>query len=355
MSESALGKASSDSTQSGKGVTVDCKCRLENLPDRKYRNKEWLKHQYRHLEKSARAISREFGYGDTTINTWIDKHDIQKRKHGEIVSTSQNKGKEYDNKEWLQEKYYDEGMTLREVADVAGVSRSAIRRAMKANGVEIRDAHDYEHNANHNHGPWDDEDWLRMEYVEKHKSVPEISQEYDVSTTCLYSRLKEFGIDRREYGTKGKIWLQERPYTQEEYLIEEYVKKERSAKSIGDDFGVSSDTIYHWMDRHGIERRERKDRTGDLAPNWKGGFASDYGSNWKRMRDRVRKRDNHTCQDCGHEWVQGETRLDVHHITPIKKFDQPEKANTLENLITLCRTCHNKWEGIPLRPDTHRE
>jgi predicted HNH restriction endonuclease len=41
----------------------------------------------------------------------------------------------------------------------------------------------------------------------------------------------------------------------------------------------------------------------------------------------------------------------VHHITPIRDFDTPEEANTLDNLITLCEPCHAQWEGLYLRPD----
>lgn len=48
----------------------------------------------------------------------------------------------------------------------------------------------------------------------------------------------------------------------------------------------------------------------------------------------------------------------VHHITPIREFRDGgdldhEAANNLENLITLCRSCHSEWEQMaPLRPDT---
>ncbi|WP_206536580.1 HNH endonuclease [Halorubrum tebenquichense] len=50
------------------------------------------------------------------------------------------------------------------------------------------------------------------------------------------------------------------------------------------------------------------------------------------------------------EWGED---LHVHHITRFGAFDSYQKANRLENLVTLCRSCHlGKWEGIPLRPDT---
>lgn len=91
----------------------------------------------------------------------------------------------------------------------------------------------------------------------------------------------------------------------------------------------------------------QKTLTGKDHPSWEGGHITYYGSNWREMRDKTLERDNHQCQDCGDDgW------LDVHHITPIDEFDTLEDANTLLNLITLCRDCHrNKWEGLYLRPD----
>jgi 5-methylcytosine-specific restriction endonuclease McrA len=44
-------------------------------------------------------------------------------------------------------------------------------------------------------------------------------------------------------------------------------------------------------------------------------------------------------------------KLDVHHIKPAQAFDDPTARNAMENLVTLCRSCHKKWEGIPLRPE----
>ena len=87
---------------------------------------------------------------------------------------------------------------------------------------------------------------------------------------------------------------------------------------------------------------------GENHHNWKGGGWAYYGGNWNQKRRECLNRDNHTCQDCGTT-----ESLHVHHIQPLRTFDEPEEANNLKNLVTLCETCHlSKWEGIPLRPDT---
>lgn len=92
---------------------------------------------------------------------------------------------------------------------------------------------------------------------------------------------------------------------------------------------------------------EAKNRVGERSPNWKGGHPKYYGATWKKQRERALRRDNYTCQNCGATGV----KLHVHHIKSKRDFKDPEKANRLDNLITLCMKCHNnitdkkeRWE-----------
>jgi DEAD/DEAH box helicase domain-containing protein len=70
---------------------------------------------------------------------------------------------------------------------------------------------------------------------------------------------------------------------------------------------------------------------------------NDYGPDWSKTRDRVRARDKYICQVCG---APETTRQhDVHHKVPFKAFASREEANQLNNLTTLCPTCHHKVEA----------
>jgi hypothetical protein len=64
-------------------------------------------------------------------------------------------------------------------------------------------------------------------------------------------------------------------------------------------------------------------------------------------REKVRQRDNHTCQDCKKKWSEGARRFDVHHLDGLcgKKSRKYDKCDDLNRLITLCHRCHFK------RPD----
>jgi DEAD/DEAH box helicase domain-containing protein len=69
-----------------------------------------------------------------------------------------------------------------------------------------------------------------------------------------------------------------------------------------------------------------------------------YGSNWNVQKVRARERDGFQCQNCGlHE--EGRP-FDVHHLIPFRAFSTSERANCLENLITLCSSCHRMAEGV---------
>jgi DEAD/DEAH box helicase domain-containing protein len=69
---------------------------------------------------------------------------------------------------------------------------------------------------------------------------------------------------------------------------------------------------------------------------------NDYGPDWSQTRDRVRARDKYTCQVCG--TVETNRQHDVHHKIPFRAFPSYLEANRMDNLTTLCPSCHHKVE-----------
>jgi hypothetical protein len=92
------------------------------------------------------------------------------------------------------------------------------------------------------------------------------------------------------------------------------------------------------MECYGEWRKGKK--TGEDNPTWNGGFRMDYsGETWREKRKRAVERDGRKCVLCGVKEDELENPLDVHHITPAWVFREGEGHN-LENLMSLCRSCH---------------
>ena len=160
--------------------------------------------------------------------------------------------------------------------------------------------------------------------------------------------------------------------------------EELSVVAMSEQLGLSRSCIQKWMDKHGVERRsyteaqrlnfEQMDEetlarivgpaheamreaveNGEwhLQTPWDGHY--EYGAGWTgEKRETVRERDGRKCQACGmsedEHLKRYECRLDVHHIVPAARIDDAEKRNAKDNLVTMCRSCHREWEGVPLRP-----
>lgn len=85
---------------------------------------------------------------------------------------------------------------------------------------------------------------------------------------------------------------------------------------------------------------------GEDNPNWKGGYGHYYGSDWQEVRDKIRLRDNNTCQVCG--FTTDERFIPVHHIIPVREFmPEPNDAHYEANLAQVCRSCHPTMEAMP--------
>jgi len=77
---------------------------------------------------------------------------------------------------------------------------------------------------------------------------------------------------------------------------------------------------------------------------------NDYGPNWMKQRDAARARDGYCCTECGRPEAPT-VQHHVHHVVPFRKFGYRRgeneaylQANALENLVTVCPTCHRRIE-----------
>jgi len=71
--------------------------------------------------------------------------------------------------------------------------------------------------------------------------------------------------------------------------------------------------------------------------------ANEYGPTWNAIRKLAKRRDEFRCQHCGSK--EGDVLLHIHHKQPFRSFESPEQANRLENLVTLCPSCHHEAEN----------
>jgi len=72
---------------------------------------------------------------------------------------------------------------------------------------------------------------------------------------------------------------------------------------------------------------------------------------WSSLREKILLRDNGMCVLCFRRGYIEQHRLEVHHI--IKRTVCLEKAFDADNLVTVCKTCHEELEK--LTPKEQRE
>lgn len=191
--------------------------------------------------------------------------------------------------------------------------------------------------------PWHDEEVLRRLYCDQELTMGEVADVLQCSRKAVEDWIHRHEIDTRSRTPETPERLRDR-----ETLEQLYLDQKMSTYDIAAEVGCVPSAVHNWLQQHDIETRQVGSQPGQLHHRWKGGKEPYYGSNWMEQRRKALKRDDRRCVECGltedEHRQQYEIGLDVHHRTPIRTFDDPANANTLDNLVTLCRACHNRIE-----------
>jgi transposase len=354
---------------------------------------------------SVTEIADELGCTHHTVCYWLARHGIQTRTreevtHNQFDNTVSNE-KPFENEQLLEQLHINEGLSVSEIAEELGCSRGPVRTNIERYGLEKEVTGFKLEQLNYEvpeECPWRDEKLMRLLYREHELSTVDIKELLDCSGATISTWMDKHGIELR--GTH------ERPSKVE--LRRLYIDKGKSGIQIAKRLGVSPDTVYRWLREHGIEIRDVSDYkhpsledgeelrrmyqeegmtisaiadelgahgmtvrsvfdehgievrpqhveiSGEKNPFWKGG-QEPYGEGWTdEKRQMVLERDEYLCQSCGisqeeHKESTGQG-LHIHHVQPANQVDDPVKRNAESNLVSLCSSCHSKWEGIPLRP-----
>lgn len=231
--------------------------------------------------------------------------------------------KKYRSEEWLTEQYYEKDRTIKDIAESLGVDHTTVskwRRKLNvpkpSKQIEI-------------------ECPVCSESFSRYKSEVERANHANVCSRECHYKARERGIIQRTvdggYNTSETVY-------------------ERTCEQCDSAFKTTAAEDYIFCSRDCFLSAHSERMRGKNNPAYIDGSSYDkrgnHGSDWKQQREKCYKRDNYECQRCGDKCVSRRDMnaqnsgkiIQAHHI-------EKEEGNQLQNLITLCATCHGEVEG----------
>lgn len=255
--------------------------------DDRLNDPEVLERLYLKQELSTYDIAEKFDCCEYSVRTRLIDFDIKRKSQSDYSPDELRDG------EKLKKLYSDHGMTTSEIGDRVDRTSSCVRYWMRKHGIDARDTSEALSEVTK-----DDLDKIESLYWEDEMSLTEISEMFCWDDSTIMRAMRSAGIERRSSG--------------------EGVRKHHQTSD-----GQSNDRQY-------------------------------YGPDWSRIRTEVIEEAGLECEICGQSreehYKENGFDLHVHHVKKIKNFDDLNQANSLDNLICVCVSCHRKWEGVPVVP-----
>ena len=135
----------------------------------------------------------------------------------------------YKDTDWLQEQYWDRGLSMGRIGEIAGCASGTICYWMKKLGIKIR-SRSQAAIALWGYGPYRDEGWLREQYLDKGLSAREIADIAGRDATAIDYWMRKFSIEYRsmsqiiilrwEHGVFGEECQHKKSETMRQHWVE---------------------------------------------------------------------------------------------------------------------------------------
>lgn len=163
----------------------------------------------------------------------------------------------YQDKEWLYQKYWIEGLSLPQISRKYGIGVTTLWQWMKKLDVPIR----LNSSKKYQNAKWKNKEILEKEYIKDKNSGSIVAKKYGISRYTLYRHLRKYDIPVRSNG-EAAILLHHSgfticngKYSNKDWLYGKYITEKLSTIKIGKICGVSSSTIKRWLKKHKIKIR----------------------------------------------------------------------------------------------------
>ena len=312
-----------------------------------YKNKKWLYQKYWGEKLSLLKIANQVDVDHVTILNWMKKFNIKRRTLGKKARIQS-----YKDKDWLNQKYWEERLSTVQIAGLYGVHSATIVYWMKKFDLKCRTKSEVQ---NIEDRPYKYKHWLREKHWEEKLTFIEMAKlcRCALSTICYW--MDKFKLKRRKVKIKkickqcGKKFERNpriiRAVIKENFCTQQchaqYMDKKINIKcdNCGNEFKRSKSQIrgnHNFCNRQCFCQWLSKNIRGENHPNWQGGLSFEsHGIEFNNLlRKDIRQRDDFSCQVCS--VVENGKPHDVHHI------DYDKRNNDPGNLITLCHSCHSK-------------
>lgn len=235
-------------------------------------------------------------------------------------------GKKYRDPDWLREQYVEKQRSLKDIASELGVDHTTVSKWRRRLDVPKPTA-------------------------KKTLECPVCSKEFE-RTRSKIERAKHANVCSRECHYKARSEGIIGRDVQGGYDTEPTTLK-RECENCGSVFHTTLSEDYKHCSRGCFLTVHSERMAGESNPAYAGGESQEKrsyrGPHWAKTRQRVYERDGYTCQRCAvkcisrrdYDGQNGGKLIQAHHI---EAYEAPED-NTMDNLVTLCASCHGAVEG----------
>ena len=170
------------------------------------------------------------------------------------------------DKQTLHKLYWEEKKSLKEIAEILGVSDCTVLRWMREYNIPRRTRGEskriFYERERRKRGV--SKDVLERLYWDEGKSAEEIGRIFGVRGSVVQEWMKKYGIPLRSRSeSQKKRWekrkVKEHPILKKNILYKLYWEQGKSVIEIGKELGVSEATVRKYMKRYGIPRRSRSE------------------------------------------------------------------------------------------------